>query len=133
MRRAARTPAREQLDQALRAAGASLTPRRKNKKVEAGISKAIGEYLDAMRIYNVRVNSGMIPGPRGSWIHLAPAGTPDRFLCYKGRFITIEVKKPGEVPSEEQVAAHEAIRKSGGVVILAESVDDVITGLGAIK
>jgi hypothetical protein len=110
-----------------------MATRGKNKRIESGISSAIREYLDARRIYNVRVNSGKVRGPSGSWIHLAPAGTPDRFACYRGRLIAIEVKKPGEESSPEQLEKHEEIRKSGGVVIVAESVDDVIRAIGSIK
>ncbi|HEX8773277.1 MAG TPA: VRR-NUC domain-containing protein [Pyrinomonadaceae bacterium] len=110
-----------------------MASRRNNQRVEAGISSAIREYLDARRIYNVRVNSGKVRGPSGSWIHLAPAGTPDRLACYRGRFIAIEVKKPGEEPSLEQLEKHVEIRRNGGIVIVAESVDDVIKAIGSIE
>lgn len=42
-----------------------------------------------------------------------------------GRFLAIEVKKPGGKPSEEQIAFLCAIRDAGGVAIVAQSLDDV--------
>jgi hypothetical protein len=42
-----------------------------------------------------------------------------------GRFLAIEVKKPGEKPSDEQIAFLLAIRDAGGVAIVAYSLDDV--------
>jgi len=48
-------------------------------------------------------------------------GIPDIIACYNGKYLAIEVKKPGGKPTELQVWNLEEIRKSGGVAILAYS------------
>jgi hypothetical protein len=98
---------------------------------ETDISKDIGQYLTARGIYNVRIQSGRLK--RGKdFIHLAPTGTPDRAATYRGLAIWIEVKKPGETPSDKQLETHDAIRRSGGRVIVAECLDQVIEGFAKI-
>lgn len=61
-------------------------------------------------------------------IHGGPtmlAGLPDLIACVRGRFVGIEVKQPGQKPSAVQEHVHRKIRKAGGEVIVATSVDDV--------
>lgn len=54
-------------------------------------------------------------------------GLPDIICCYKGNFIGIECKKPqgGRI---EKLQAHELMKitKSGGVGIIAKSLDDFL-------
>ena len=45
------------------------------------------------------------------------------------RFVAIEVKRPGGKPSKLQLAQLNRIQASGGVAMIAESVDDVIAHL----
>lgn len=100
-------------------------------KPETEISKAIGEQLNQLGVYNLRLNSGKVK-VRGGWMHLCPEGTPDRLVLLNGRAIFVEVKQPGEKPTPEQIACHEEIRRHGGVVLVLESAAQVweaITGL----
>lgn len=46
-------------------------------------------------------------------------GRPDFRICYRGRWIAVECKADGGVLSPEQVTTLAAIRKSGGVAIVA--------------
>lgn len=56
----------------------------------------------------------------------APAGVPDILGCYRGRFVAIEVKKPGGGVTKLQAATQERIAKQGqGLVATAFSLDDV--------
>lgn len=62
------------------------------------------------------------------------AGTPDlyaRHVQTKQR-AWIEVKKPDGVVSEAQVRWHEDERASGGIVIVAYSVTDVVAALASL-
>lgn len=70
-------------------------------------------------------------------IHLAQRGVPDLLACIAGKFVAIEVKKDAkEIAKWERtaktdprsIAQHEqqeAILKTGGVVLVVASVEDV--------
>lgn len=49
-------------------------------------------------------------------------GIPDRLVCYRGRFIAIEVKAPGATASKWQEREILAIRKAGGLAFTLTSV-----------
>jgi hypothetical protein len=106
---------------------------------ESVVSKAIQEFLDARKIYNDRLNSGKINSVTkylekrtgtwkefSRWIFLCKKGTPDRFFIVCGRVYFVEVKKLGGVLSEEQTARHKELRRSGAVVMVADSIDSFI-------
>lgn len=52
------------------------------------------------------------------------SGIPDIICCYKGRFIGIEVKRPGGKLSRLQEAALRKIQAAGGMATVAFSVED---------
>ena len=82
------------------------------KKVENNIKK----YLDSLNAYYLKVHGSMYQ----------PAGTPDILACVNGKFVAIEVKRPnGGVLSELQKSKLKKIENSGGVSIVARSVEDV--------
>jgi Holliday junction resolvase len=53
------------------------------------------------------------------------SGNPDIIACFHGIFIAIEVKQPGKAATLLQQAKISAIRKAGGIAIVAHSVDEV--------
>lgn len=53
------------------------------------------------------------------------AGLPDLIACVQGLFIGIEVKQPGNNPTQRQLFVHSLIRRAGGIVIVAHSVEEV--------
>jgi len=53
------------------------------------------------------------------------AGIPDLLVCYRGRFIGLEVKLPGGKPSLIQEVVLSDIKRSGGIAAVVESVDQV--------
>lgn len=55
----------------------------------------------------------------------ATAGVSDILACIKGRFVAIEVKKPGGKPSALQLNFIDAINKIGGLAFWADNLDDV--------
>ena len=69
---------------------------------------------------------------KGAWVfkvhgHLGQKkGVPDILACLQGRFIAIEVKRPGGKLSEYQEREIAAIERAGGRTIVARDVSDVM-------
>ena len=82
---------------------------------EARITKKIREYLESAGAFVFKIH--------GSAAMMA--GLPDLIACYKGCFLGVEVKQPGNKPTKRQIYVHSLIAAAGGVVITATSVDDV--------
>lgn len=60
------------------------------------------------------------------------AGLPDLIICYRGRFLAMEVKTPvGEV-SARQTYVHTLIERAGGVVDVPRSLADASNMLDAV-
>ncbi len=57
------------------------------------------------------------------------SGVPDILACVNGKFVGIEVKRPGGRLSELQKYNIERIQAAGGVAFVATSVDEVRTNL----
>ena len=53
------------------------------------------------------------------------AGIPDLILCYKGRFIGLEVKTADGVLTDLQKATIRKIHDCGGIAVVVRSVDEV--------
>mgnify|MGYP001590960628 CR=1 FL=1 len=109
---------------------------------ESDIQRAIIEYLEWNKWFVLRINSGMISSDywhkgKGrivkSLIRLAPPGTPDILACSPGgKFIGIEVKKPGKEPTELQHKTLEKICDLGGIGLWATSLKEVIDDLKSV-
>lgn len=96
---------------------------------EKDIQKSILDYLRLKKYVAFKhhsTGSGVRNGQTFFFAH-SEKGISDIIGCSKeGRFIAIEVKKPGGKPSEEQLEFLEGVRQCGGIAILAYSLDDVI-------
>lgn len=55
----------------------------------------------------------------------AKAGVSDILACIRGRFVAIEVKKPGNKPSALQENFINAVNKIGGFAFWADNLQDV--------
>lgn len=55
----------------------------------------------------------------------AKAGVSDILACIKGRFVAIEVKRPGKKPTGLQKQFIDAINLIGGIAFWADNLDDV--------
>ena len=53
------------------------------------------------------------------------AGIPDIIVCYKGKFIAFECKKPGGKPTLLQKITLNKIEKAKGIAKIVSSVDQV--------
>lgn len=105
----------------------------KNIKIiasEKEIQKSILDYLSLKGINAWRTNSGIqfsTYKDKSYITRLAPKGTPDIIgFLNDGRFLGIEVKKPGGIISDEQIIFIEKINQAGGLAFVAFSIDDVI-------
>ncbi len=111
-----------------------------NAPLEKIAQKQIMEYLTLRGWVVERMNSGKIPakyGMKTRYISLHSTGTPDVQALKKApngytQVLYVEVKRPGEKPSEEQLAMHDVLReKAGARVIVATSWEDVERELAA--
>jgi hypothetical protein len=104
------------------------------RQPESATQKQIKDYCKARNILCFRMNAGGWKTPEGNWIEGAPSGTPDLYILYKGCSLWVEVKKIGEQPRTNQdlMHVHAEIRRSGGIVIVAERLEDVSSLLNEI-
>lgn len=87
---------------------------------EKNVENQIKRYLDSLGSYYLKVHGSMYQ----------PAGTPDILACINGYFVGIEVKRPsGGRVSALQRSKLKQIESSGGISIVARSVEDVSTVL----
>ena len=97
---------------------------------EQDLVNQILDYLKLRGVWAIRVNSGgrQVDGANGKayFIKFAPPGTPDILACAGGCFVGIECKLPGNEPTPKQLECHAQIRRAGGVVIVAYSLEDVM-------
>lgn len=100
---------------------------------EREIQKVILDYLQLKGINAWRTNSGIqfsTYKDRSYITRLAPRGTPDIIgFLNNGKFLGIEIKKPGGIVSDDQNIFIDKINKAGGLAFVAFSLDDVIKKL----
>jgi len=94
---------------------------------EAEVQAACLEFLAAYRIFHWRQNQGAIPLPDGGYRRFnGMKGQSDIIgICPDGRFLAIEVKRPGKKPTKEQDEFLEHIANNGGVATWVSSVDEL--------
>ena len=86
--------------------------------IEKTVENKIKKYLFSKGIYYFKVHGSKF----------MVKGIPDIVCCYNGKFLGIEVKKPGHKfgQTEEQKIHENNIKKSGGVYLLVDDVNEVI-------
>lgn len=82
---------------------------------EKTVENQIKRYLDRLGVWYMKVHGSAFQ----------KAGVPDLIACIGGRFVGIEVKRPGGRVSPLQKLNIEEIQQSGGVAFVAYSVEDV--------
>jgi hypothetical protein len=112
---------------------------RKGRKREVGesvplereIQRDVVKYLKLIGATVVRVNSGMqvvaataTKKARAVRYNSAP-GCSDLLVALRGRFVAIECKRPGNVPTALQREFLASVQRSGGVAIFVVSVADL--------
>ena len=92
-------------------------------RLEATLQRHIMDYLQQHGAYVFKV----VGSP------MQQRGTPDLLVCYKGRFLGLEVKLRGEQLKGLQLFEQQRIQQAGGVALRVESLNDVIKALEGIK
>ncbi|HNR14835.1 MAG TPA: VRR-NUC domain-containing protein [Thermodesulfobacteriota bacterium] len=93
-------------------------------KPERDITIGIRNYLNFKRIFHYKHWQGPLSGMKG---------VADIIGIYRGRFLAIEVKKPGEKPTRDQEIFLTRVNHEGGFAFVAHSVDDVIRVIQSIE
>lgn len=70
-------------------------------------------------------NTGALKDQTGRLVRYGLPGSADVIACLNGRFIGIEAKVGADRQSQKQADFATAVRRAGGIYILARSVDDV--------
>ena len=83
---------------------------------EQDIQTAIMNYISSIGGLPVKFNNMGI---------YAKAGVSDILACIKGRFVAIEVKRPGKKPSDLQERFLDAVNTIGGLAFWADSLQEV--------
>ena len=85
-------------------------------KKEQDIQTKIMEYITSIGGLPIKFNNIGI---------YAKAGVSDILACIKGRFVAIEVKKPGNKPSKLQENFIDGVNSIGGLAFWADNLKDV--------
>lgn len=96
---------------------------------ETNVAKTIVDTLEGLGCRCVRVHSGKVK-VSGGWMQLARKGTPDWLVMFPadGYYDTgwLEIKKPGESLSPEQVKFHEWAASVGMRCRIAHSPSEAV-------
>jgi hypothetical protein len=96
-------------------------------ELEKDVQVSITQYLTLIGIYHWKQNNTGIKKDNGSWIPSNLPGVSDILGILKdGRFLAIEVKRPGGKATPAQLEFIENININGGVAFVADNVDVVI-------
>lgn len=82
---------------------------------EKTIENQIKRYLDRLGCWYMKVHGSAFQ----------KAGVPDLIACIGGRFVGIEIKRPGGKLSALQQLQIDEINRNGGCAFVAYSVEDV--------
>ena len=91
------------------------------KERERDIQKAILDFLTLKGIFHYKQNTVGIKKPNGNYIPSPSVGAPDIVAVIGGKYIGIEVKRPGGKMSEHQKGFRVALEKAGGVYWCVDS------------
>lgn len=97
----------------------------KRQSPEKDIQHAIFQFLRIKNVFCWRNNTGSVKMD-DRFVSFGMKGSSDLFALHKGMFYAIEVKAPKGVQSPAQKQFQSDVEVSGGVYVLARSVDDVI-------
>lgn len=76
-----------------------------------------------------RMNSGAIAGEHNGkkrFFRFGMTGMTDIIGIYEGRFLAIEIKRPGNKPTEAQAAFMASVRHYGGIAFWVDNLDTLV-------
>jgi Holliday junction resolvase len=82
---------------------------------EAQLSREIMDYIRARGGWAIKIHGGP----------LTTAGVPDIVACYRGRYLALETKMPGNKATPVQLHRMRQIRKAGGIAQVVRSKEDI--------
>ncbi len=102
----------------------------KPKILERDVQKGIIDFLAFRHIFHYRNNTGAAViqpanGPR-RFLRAGALGSPDIVVIIGGKYIGIEVKRPGGVLRESQIAFRNAVNDAGGLYWVFDSIDSAV-------
>lgn len=101
--------------------------------LEKDIQSQCLAYLRLRGVLSVRVNSGAVK-VGGRFVRFNDGdGTSDVLACLPpdGRFAAVEVKRPGNAPTEKQAAFLALVESRGGLALVVTGLDDMRAKLAA--
>jgi Holliday junction resolvase-like predicted endonuclease len=92
------------------------------------LTKAIINYITLKGGYAVRINTqGQYDEKRGIWRKShTRLGTSDVIACYRGQFVSVEVKVGKDRQSPEQVKTEQDVKRAGGLYWMVRTLDEFI-------
>lgn len=89
------------------------------------------QLVEAIKKYLKRVSELFFWKEHGG--QYGTAGIPDVIVCYRGRFIALEVKTPRGKPTVLQEVTIRQILKAGGIATVVRSVGEVRAIIEALE
>lgn len=83
--------------------------------LERTIVQNIRKALTARGCWSMKTHGSEVSG-----------GYPDLLVCCSGRLVALEVKRPGEHPTQRQQYELDLIAKAGGVAACVHSVEETL-------
>lgn len=98
---------------------------------ETPLVRQVLDYLRLRGIPATRHQAGHVHA--GGWINLGSTGWPDVIACWRGRFLGVEVKRPGEDPSPAQRRMHAELAAAGATLMVVHCLEELEIGLRALQ
>lgn len=105
---------------------------RVKKAKEQDSIKPILQYLAFANVMAFRLNSGKVQTATGSWVQLAPKGAsdivgilPETRTAFSGRWLCVELKRPGGKLRKEQAAWLDMMRERGALCCVVRDVEEL--------
>jgi len=103
------------------------------RPLEREVQAAILDLLALRRAEAVRTNSGAVKVEDRFIRFNSARGCSDLLVCYRGRFLALEVKRDAkEKPTPDQAAFMAAVRAAGGIGDVVWSIEQVASILDRI-
>lgn len=104
----------------------------KEKLTETDIQQLCRIRASELGAVVFRNNTGMLRNQNGAPVTYGLCkGSSDLIGWFKGRFLAIEVKRPGKKPTKAQECFIEKVKADGGIAGVATCPDDINRLLGA--
>ena len=100
---------------------------------ESAIQRDIIACAEAMGAKVYRMNAGRVR-VRNGWMRLCEDGTPDLLTVWPhGVSLWVEVKRPGEEPTDAQRSRHRELRALGHAVAVCESTEQFVEAMDEVR